>query len=153
MRDCLRQTGVLWSDVHLAVWQIRQRRATWEPCRAKDSMRHANKSLLSISSGDALSVFFRSRQLLSFTVTRVSRTHCIRRCTVTVCQLTIISLLMQCLLSVCAEPLFSGQKHSYPYMWQLLLFICVFSNLSYCSFGSFITIISKEATGILYWLF
>ncbi len=25
MRDCLRQIGVLWSDVPLAVWQIRQR--------------------------------------------------------------------------------------------------------------------------------
>lgn len=56
-----------------------QRNMTWEQCRVKDSARCANKSLLSFCTGDGLSVFH-SRQLLRFTVTRVSRTHCILYC-------------------------------------------------------------------------
>lgn len=46
VRDCLRQIGVSRSYVHLAVWQMRQRLMTWGPCRVKESLRHANKSLL-----------------------------------------------------------------------------------------------------------
>lgn len=83
--------------VRLDAWQMR--RMTREPRRVEDSARHANKSLLSISTGDVFSVFL-STQLLRFTVTHVSRTHCTLRCTVTECQL-IISLL-QCFLFVCA---------------------------------------------------
>lgn len=132
MRDCQRQIGVSWSCVHLGVWQMRQRHATWEPCRVKDSLRHANKSWLTIPSGGALSVFH-SRQLLSFTVTRVSRTHCILHCTVTVCQL-IISLL-QCLLSVCGM-LSLQRSNTATYIWQLLLIYLCFLKPPYCSHGS-----------------
>lgn len=45
-RDCLRQTGESRSYVGISVWQMRQRLMTCGPCRVKDSLRHANKSLL-----------------------------------------------------------------------------------------------------------
>lgn len=125
MRDCLRQTGASWSYVHLAARQMRQRHMTWEPCRVKDSLRHANKSLLWIPSGDALSLF-RSRQLLSLAVTHVSRTHCILHCTVTVCQL--ISLL-QCLLSVCAKLSLQCSNTAIYTSDSYSQFICVVTNL------------------------
>ena len=55
-----------------------------------------------------------NRQLLSFTVTRVLRTHCILHRTVIVCQLIIFSAAVPSVLHS------FGCKHGYLYIWQLL---------------------------------
>lgn len=140
MGDWLRQIGVSWSCVCFALRQMRQRHMTREPCRVKDSLRHADKSLLSFPSGDVLSALH-NRQLLSFTVTRVSRTHGILHHTVIVCQL---------IISSAAVP---SVSHSFGCSIQTRqsIHLTVTPNLfAFCSDGSLLLCFQQEVKGTLY---
>lgn len=120
MRDCLKQIGPSWRCVHLDAWQMRQRRATWEPCRVKRTwwdvwINHCCQ-------------FPPEMHFLCFGVDNycvshwhVFQGHCIPHCTVTVCQLIISPPLPS--LSVCWMPLLPS------YLYNCFPFVSVFSNL------------------------